>query len=149
VEALHDVLAMELPIEPEFADAGATTVNIGLISGGYAPNVVADKAEAHLLVRTVGPSQEVKEAIRRVVAGRAEISTSLDLACVRMRRVGHLPTMVAKFATDMPMRTAWGEPFLLGPGSIHVAHTPDERISKKEMLAAIDLYFDLATSLVS
>lgn len=148
VEALHDVLAMPLPIEPEFGEAGTTTVNVGLISGGYAPNVIADKAEAHLLVRTVGPSQEVKEAITRVVAGRAEVSTSLDLACVRMRRVGELPTMVAKFATDIPMLTAWGEPFLLGPGSIHVAHTPDERISKKELLSSIDLYVDLATSLV-
>ena len=75
VEALHDVLAMPLPIEPEFGEAGATTVNIGLISGGYAPNVIADKAEAHLLVRTVGPSQEIKDAITRVVAGRAEVST--------------------------------------------------------------------------
>jgi acetylornithine deacetylase len=148
VEALHDVLAMELPIEPEFGEAGATTVNIGLIGGGYAPNVVADKAEAHLLVRTVGPSQEVKDAITRVVAGRAEVSTSLDLACVRMRRVGELPTMIGKFATDIPMLRAWGEPFLLGPGSIHVAHTPEERISKKELLAAIDLYVELATSLV-
>ncbi len=148
VEALHDVLAMPLPIEPEFGEAGTTTVNIGLISGGHAPNVIADKAEAHLLVRTVGPSQEVTEAITRVVAGRAEVTTSLDLACVRMRRVGELPTMVAKFATDIPMLTAWGEPFLLGPGSIHVAHTPDERISKKELLASIDLYVELATSLV-
>ena len=148
VEALHDVLAMPLPIEPAFGEAGQTTVNIGLIGGGYAPNVVADKAEAHLLVRTVGPSQEVKDAIKRVVAGRAEVSTSLDLACVRMRRVGKLPTMVAKFATDIPMLRAWGEPFLLGPGSIHVAHTPEERISKKDLLAAIDLYVELATSLV-
>jgi acetylornithine deacetylase len=46
------------------------------------------------------------------------------------------------------MLTAWGEPFLLGPGSIHVAHTPDERISKKELLDSIDLYVELATSLV-
>ena len=148
VEALHDVLAMPLPIELAFGEAGATTVNIGLIGGGHAPNVVADKAEAHLLVRTVGPSQEVKDAIQRVVAGRAEVNTSLDLACVRMRRVGELPTMVAKFATDIPMLTAWGEPFLLGPGSIHVAHTPQERISKKELLECVELYAELATGLV-
>jgi acetylornithine deacetylase len=139
---------MPLPIEPAFGEAGATTVNIGVISCGHAPNVVADKAEAHLLVRTVGPSQQVKDAIVRVVAGRAEVHTSLDLACVRMRRVGELPTMVAKFATDIPMLTAWGEPFLLGPGSIHVAHTPDERISKKELLQCVDLYVELATGLV-
>jgi acetylornithine deacetylase len=146
VEALHDVLAMELPVEPEI---GPTTLNIGLISGGYAPNVIADKAEAHLLVRTVGPSEEVKEAISRVVAGRAEVAFSLDLSYVRMRRVGTLPTMIAKFATDIPSLTAWGEPFLLGPGSIHVAHTPDERISKRELLECVELYVELAAGLVA
>jgi acetylornithine deacetylase len=145
VEALHDVLAMPLPVEPEI---GPATVNIGLISGGRAPNVIADKAEAHLLIRTVGPSEEVKDAVKRVVAGRAEVSFSLDLSYVRMRKVGDLPTMIAKFATDIPSLTAWGEPFLLGPGSIHVAHTPDEKISKKELVECVDLYVDLAENLV-
>jgi acetylornithine deacetylase len=144
VDALHDVLAMPLPIEPEI---GPATLNIGLISGGRAPNVIADKAEAHILIRTVGPSDEVKEAVTRVVAGRAEVTFSLDMSFVRMRRVGNLPTMIAKFATDIPSLTAWGEPFLLGPGSIHVAHTADERISKKELLECVDLYVDLAENL--
>jgi acetylornithine deacetylase len=61
----------------------------------------------------------------------------------------HLPTMIASFTTDIPMLTAWGEPFLLGPGSIHVAHTPHERIAKKELVEAVDLYVELATSLVN
>jgi acetylornithine deacetylase len=56
--------------------------------------------------------------------------------------------MVAKFTTDIPSLTAWGEPSLLGPGSIHVAHTPDERVAKKELLEAVNLYVELATSLV-
>jgi acetylornithine deacetylase len=144
VEALHDVLAMPLPVEPEI---GPATLNIGLISGGRAPNVVADKAEAHLLIRTVGASEEVKDAITNLVGDRADVAFSLDLACVRMRRIGNLPTMIAKFATDIPSLTNWGEPFLLGPGSIHVAHTPDEKISKKELLECVDLYVDLATEL--
>jgi acetylornithine deacetylase len=145
VEALHDLLALPLPVEPEI---GPTTLNVGLVSGGRAPNVIADKAEAHLLVRTVGPSDEVKEAITQAVAGRADVSFSLDLSYVRMRRVGNLPTMIAKFATDIPSLTEWGEPFLLGPGSIHVAHTSHERISKKELLECIDLYVELAENLV-
>jgi len=146
VEALHDVLAMPLPVEPEI---GPATLNIGLISGGYAPNVISDKAEAHILIRTIGPSEQLKGAIERVVAGHADVTFSLDLAAVRMRRVGQLPTMVAKFATDIPSLTNWGEPFLLGPGSIHVAHTPDEKISKKELLECVNLYVELATSLTS
>ncbi len=145
VEALGDILKMDLPIDSEI---GPSTLNIGLISGGRAPNVIPDKAEAHLLVRTVGPSEEIMRVIRRVVNGRCEVESSLDLAFVRMRRVGTLPTMIAKFATDIPSLTNWGEPFLLGPGSIHVAHTPDERIRKSELLECVDLYVELASSLV-
>ncbi len=145
VAALNDLLAMPLPIEPEI---GPSTLNIGLISGGRAPNVIADRAEAHLLVRLVGPSEEIKAAILSAVGARADVAFSLDLPFVRMRKVGDLPTMIAKFTTDIPSLTAWGEPFLLGPGSIHVAHTPAEKIAKKELLDAVDLYYDLATDLV-
>jgi acetylornithine deacetylase len=145
VEALHDVLAMPLPVEPEI---GPSTLNIGLIEGGRAPNVIADKAEAHILVRLVGPSDEIKRSIVETVGDRADVEFSLDLPFVRMRKVGSLPTMIAKFTTDIPKLTAWGEPFLLGPGSILVAHTPAEKIAKKELLEAVDLYVELATNLV-
>jgi acetylornithine deacetylase len=144
VAALHDVLAMPLPAEPEI---GPSTLNIGLISGGYAPNVIADKAEAHILIRLVGSSDETKKSILATVGDRADVVFSLDLPFVRMRKVGDLPTMIAKFTTDIPALTAWGEPFLLGPGSIHVAHTPNEKIAKKELLESVDLYVELATSL--
>jgi acetylornithine deacetylase len=144
VEALHDVLAMPLPVDPEI---GPCTLNVGLISGGRAPNVIADKAEAHLLIRTVGPTEELRDEITRVVGDRAEVSFSLDMTYVRMRKVGDLPTMIAKFATDISTLTSWGEPFLLGPGSIHVAHTPDEKIRKQELLDCVELYVDLATNL--
>ena len=146
VSALSDVQALRLPV---VEGIGESTLNVGMISGGRAPNVIADKAEAHLLVRLVGPSEETREAILGAVAGRARVEFSLELPFVRMRRVGNLPTMVAKFTTDIPSLTAWGEPFLLGPGSIHVAHTPDEKMSKKELLEAVELYVNLARELVS
>ena len=146
ISALHDVMALPLPVEPEI---GPSTLNIGLIEGGRAPNVIADKAEAHILIRLVGPADETKKAIVATVGDRADVQFSLELPFVRMRKVGNLPTMVAKFTTDIPSLTNWGEPFLLGPGSIHVAHTPNEKIAKRELLEAVDLYVDLATSLVS
>jgi acetylornithine deacetylase len=145
VAALADVQALQLPV---VEGIGESTLNVGLISGGRAPNVIADQAEAHILVRLVGPADETKAAIAEAVAGRARVEFSLELPFVRMRRVGNLPTMVAKFTTDIPSLTAWGEPFLLGPGSIHVAHTPDEKISKRELLEAVELYVELASELV-
>jgi acetylornithine deacetylase len=145
VSALNDVLAMPLPVEPEI---GPSTLNIGLIEGGRAPNVIADKAEAHLLIRLVGRADEIKQQIVKTVGDRADVKFTLELPFVRMRKVGNLPTMVAKFTTDIPSLTAWGEPFLLGPGSIHVAHTPNEKIAKSELLEAVDLYVELAEELV-
>jgi acetylornithine deacetylase len=144
--ALEAIRRLELPVEPEI---GPTTVNIGVIEGGRAPNVIADKAEAHLLIRTVTSSEVVKRAIVEAVGGTVDVQFSLDLSFVRMRRVGSLPTMIAKYATDIPTLNNWGEPFLLGPGSIHVAHTTGERIAKKELLECVDLYVELATSLCS
>jgi len=143
--ALHDVQALDLPV---VEGVGETTLNIGLIEGGRAPNVIADKAEAHLLVRLVGPAAEIKSAIVQTVADRADVEFSLELPFVQMRAVEGMATMVAKFTTDIPSLTNWGEPFLLGPGSIHVAHTPDERIRKSELLECVELYVRLAKGLV-
>jgi len=57
--------------------------------------------------------------------------------------------MIAKFTTDIPKLTNWGEPLLLGPGSIHVAHTPDEKLAKKELQEAIELYIKVAKDLLA
>jgi acetylornithine deacetylase len=144
--ALHDIQALPLPV---IEGIGDSTLNVGLIHGGRAPNVIADKAEAHILVRLVGPAEETKAAIVEAAAGRCEVIFSLELPFVRMRSFEGFDTMVAKFTTDIPALTAWGEPFLLGPGSIHVAHTPDEKISKQELLDCVDLYVKLAKELTA
>jgi len=96
----------------------------------------------------VGDSAPVRAAILEAAAGIAEVSFTLDLAFVRLRAIEGLPTMIAKFATDIPMLTNWGEPLLLGPGSIHVAHTPDEKLSKKELGEAVELYVKVARQLL-
>jgi acetylornithine deacetylase len=142
--ALHDIQALPLPI---IEGIGDSTLNVGLIHGGRAPNVIADKAEAHLLIRLVGPADETKAAILTAAAGRCDVEFSLELPFVQMRAVEGFDTMVAKFTTDIPSLTAWGEPFLLGPGSIHVAHTPDEKISKRELIDCVELYVRLASEL--
>jgi acetylornithine deacetylase len=146
VEALHRILAIPLPT---LADIGPSTLNIGVISGGHAPNVIADHAEAQVMVRLVGSSEETRRAIEQAIEGLATVDFTLEIPFQRLRAVEGLPTMVAAFTTDVPWLTNWGEPVLLGPGSIHVAHTPHERLAKKELLAAIDLYVDVARQLVT
>ena len=143
--ALHDIQQLQLPTVEAIGDS---TLNVGLLHGGRAPNVIADHAEAHLLIRLVGPSDETKRAILRAVNARCEVIFSLELPFIQMRALPGFDTMVAKFTTDIPALTNWGEPFLLGPGSIHVAHTPDEKIAKRELLDCVELYIKLATQLM-
>ena len=142
---LHDIQALSLPVVEGIGDS---TLNIGVLRGGVAPNVVPDNAEALLLIRLVGPSEEIQEAILRAAAGRCEVHFTLKLPYMQLRAVPGFETTVAKFTTDIPSLTAWGEPFLLGPGSILVAHTPDEHIRKSELLECVDLYVKLANSLL-
>jgi acetylornithine deacetylase len=145
IEALKNILALELPI---VEDIGPSTLNIGLIEGGRAPNVISDHAEAQVMVRLVGDSAATRQAIEKAVGGLAKVSFTLEIPFMRMRKIEGLPTMVAAFTTDVPALTNWGEPLLLGPGSIHVAHTPHERIAKKELLEAVDLYVKVARQLL-
>lgn len=146
VDACARLLELELPTTE---DIGPSTLNIGQIQGGYAPNVIADKAEAHVLTRLVGESAPIRAAILEACAGLADVEFALEIPFVRLRAVPGLPTMVAKFTTDIPWLSNWGEPLLLGPGSIHVAHTPFEKIAKKELLEAVDMYVQVAKTLLA
>jgi len=117
VHKLVRVLARVLEMPPaEQEGIGVSTVNIGQIQGGHAPNVIADKAEAQVLVRTVTDSGPVRAQLTEIAGDQAEVEFTLDMPFIRLRAVEGLPTMVAKFSTDIPQLTNWGEPLLLGPG---------------------------------
>ena len=146
VSVLDRVLHMDLPVDPE---VGASTLNIGLLQGGHAPNVIADEASASILVRLVGPSEKIHASLQQAMGGEAEVDVVLEIPFQKLKRIEGLPTMIAAFTTDIPSLSNWGEPLLLGPGSIHVAHTPDERLAKQELTEAIDLYTQIAHRLVS
>jgi acetylornithine deacetylase len=149
VHKLVQVLAkaLEMPLA-EQEGIGQSTLNIGQIQGGHAPNVIADKAEAQVLVRTVTDSAPVRAQLVELAGDLAEVEFTLDMPFIRLRAVEGLPTMVAKFSTDIPQLSNWGEPLLLGPGSIHVAHTPAEKLAKKELLEAVELYIQVAKQLL-
>src|SRR5205823_2881736 len=145
--ALERVRKIPLPKDP---DVGPCTMNIGIIEGGRAPNVIPDHARAHLLYRLVGPSEELKKQITAAAAADlAEAQFVLDIPFLKLHAPDGLPTMIAAFTTDIPALTGWGSPLLVGPGSIHVAHTEREFVSKKELQEAVDLYVVIARKLLS
>jgi len=144
LEVLYRIKAIKLPVEEGI---GPTTVNIGMIEGGRAPNVIPDYARAQLLYRLVGPSTVLRQQIVQAAEGLATVKFLLETPFLRLRALDGLPTMVAAFTTDIPGLTNWGEPLLIGPGSIHVAHTKDEFIEKRQLTEAVDLYSRIARHL--
>src|SRR5260370_6424644 len=145
VEALHRLRAMKLPTDPEI---GPCTLNIGVIEGGRAPNVMADRACAQLLYRMIGPSDELRREIFESVGPLAKVGFTLEIPFIRLRTFEGLPTMVAAFTTDIPALSNWGQLLLVGPGSIHVAHTEGEYMEKKQLHEAVELDCDLARKLM-
>jgi acetylornithine deacetylase len=147
LDVLHDIRRIALPKD---AVLGPSTLNVGVISGGRAPNVVADEARAEIMFRTVGDPAVLREAVASAVEGRAEAREIIHIPAVHLTAFNGLPTTSVAFATDIPaLGTAWGKPFLIGPGSIHVAHTAEERISKRELTEAVEIYSRMATRLLN
>jgi len=150
IEKLLDVLERVRRIElPRDELLGPCTLNIGQIAGGRAPNVVADEAMASLLFRLVGDPAPLRAAVGRACEGRAEAAEILCLPALRLGTEEGFETTVVAYATDIPaFQGAWGEPFLLGPGSIHVAHTAEERVPKAQLAEAVTIYRGLVRRLL-
>jgi acetylornithine deacetylase len=145
LDALQSLRSMPLPTSPE---AGPTTMNIGIIEGGRADNVIPDFAKAQLLYRLVSASDSLRQEIVAAVGERASVDFVLDVPYMRFRTVPGIPTMKASFTTDIPLLLNWGKPVLLGPGSILVAHTDGEYVEKRELREAVDLYVKIAGELL-
>jgi acetylornithine deacetylase len=147
LDVLHEIRNIKLPVDELL---GRSTLNIGTIKGGRAPNVIADHAQAEIMFRLVGTAAPIREALAQVLAGRAEGREQYTTPAQRLEPFPGLPTTVVSFTTDIPsFGTAWGKPFLIGPGSIHAAHTADEHIPKQQLLQAVDIYAAMVTSLTS
>ena len=144
LDILVDLRNVPLPQDPLL---GPATLNIGLISGGRAGNVVPDQASAQITIRTVNGSEEIRRKISAVLGGRCEFEFVRDTPHLHLERLDGYETDVAAFTTDLPSLTRWGRPVLLGPGSIRVAHTERECVGKGELLRAVDLYCRLVREL--
>jgi len=147
LDALARIRAIPLPVDDLL---GPSTLNIGTIAGGRAPNVIADAATAEIFVRLVGDSTATKDAIAAAVAGKAEAREMIEIPALRLGSLPGMQTTVVAFTTDIPaFGDAWGTPFLIGPGSIHVAHTLDERIPKRQLEDAVGIYQKMVSQLLT
>jgi acetylornithine deacetylase len=149
IEKMLDVLESVRRCEwPSDEQLGKTTCNIGVISGGTRPNVVAESASAELQLRLVGKVEPVKKIIEEALAGRAEVEYLSEHEPVPLTTVPGFEQTVVRFTTDIPYLSNWGAPLLIGPGSILEAHTDHEFVKKQELIDAVDIYAQLACALL-
>lgn len=129
---------------------GAATVNIGTLSGGVAANVIAPAAEARVFVRVVGQARDAQARLDALLAGREGV----DYDLISRSDAVHCETppgydcAPVSFGTDIPYLKGFGAPLLVGPGSIHDAHGAGEKIAKREVLEAVELYRRLVRELL-
>jgi acetylornithine deacetylase len=147
LDALQNIRAVSLPHDPVL---GPSTLNIGTISGGRAPNVIPDAARAEIFIRLVEEGDSTRAAVLKAVKGLAEAREILIIPALRLGALDGYETAIMSYTTDIPaFGGTWGQPYLLGPGTIHVAHTSEERIPKREILEAVQIYKKMVRQLLT
>lgn len=146
LDALLALRGLDLPVDPLL---GATTYTVGVLSGGVAPNVVPPAAEADVNFRTVEPAERVRERLEAALPRTVAIDDVMVVPPVRLTTLPGFETAPFAFTTDVPFLTAWGKPLLVGPGSIHAAHTAEEHVRVDELAQSVDLYEKLARDLLA
>ncbi|KAI1811447.1 Zn-dependent exopeptidase [Poronia punctata] len=147
MRALIDILDTDLGSSERF---GNTTVNVGTIEGGVALNVVPEWAVARIAGRVaIGPEEDgggivterVKDMLKRIdgeafvadcVNGYGVVETACD--------VDGFETITLNYGTDIHNFKGNHTRYLYGPGSILVAHGPNEAIKLKDMETGVEDY---------
>jgi len=138
----------DLPL-PSDEVLGKTTVNVGLIKGGTGANIIPAQAEAEMMIRLVSDVEPMKKMIRDWAKGRAKVEFGSHIPAQKFHIVEGFEVAPVAYTSDIPLLPRWGTPLLFGPGSIHVAHTPDEFIDVNELRASVDAYERIARGLLS
>jgi acetylornithine deacetylase/succinyl-diaminopimelate desuccinylase-like protein len=146
LELLPTIRSLPLPAD---ATLGDTTVNIGTIRGGTEANIIPGECEAELMFRLVGDVATVKALVEQWASGRAEITYGSYIPAQHFHVVPGFDVAPVAYTSDIPLLGRWGTPLLFGPGSIHVAHTPNEHIDVRELRASVDTYERLVRSLLT
>ena len=146
LELLPTLRKLPLPSDPVLGD---TTVNIGTIKGGTEANIIPAHAEAEIMFRLVGDVEPIKKMVSDWAKGHADVEFGSHIPAQRFATVPGFETVPVAYTSDIPLLSNWGKPLLFGPGSIHVAHTPDEYIDVDELRASVDTYARLAGTLLA
>ena len=146
LELLPSLTSRSLPTD---AVLGDTTFNIGTIRGGTEANIIPALAEAEVMFRLVGDDAPVRREVEQWANGRAELEYGSYIPAQHFHTIEGFEVAPVAYTSDIPLLGRWGTPLLFGPGSIHVAHTPDEFIAVPELRGAVGAYERIVRSLLA
>ena len=143
---LPTIRAIPLPSDPVLGDS---TLNIGTIHGGTEANIVPAACEVEVMFRLVEEVTPLRAAMERWARGKAELEWGSYIPPQHFHTIPGFETAAMAYTSDIPLLGRWGTPLLFGPGSITVAHTPEEFVSVAELRAAVDAYVRIVQTLLS
>jgi acetylornithine deacetylase len=146
LERLSSVKTLEFPTDPVL---GPTTVNIGTIQGGTEANIVPASCEAEIMFRLVSDVGPVKMRLEEWARGWAELEFGSHIPSQKFHTLPGFRVAPVAYTSDIPLLTRWGTPLLFGPGSINVAHTPDEFVDVNELRASVGAYQQMVRALLA
>jgi acetylornithine deacetylase len=149
VDDLHRLMHHAWPT----TEFGETTLNVGVVEGGLAPNVIAPHAKARLMMRPTEHPDRILDTIRGLLSPTTTLEVMTKASPVNLHTVPGEPTCIVAFGSDVPhlgpvLSARHGSPMLFGPGSILDAHTDHERVKTRDLRAAADAYERMALHLL-
>jgi acetylornithine deacetylase len=146
LQLLPSVHELDLPRDPVL---GETTVNIGTIRGGTEANVIPGHAEAEIMFRLVSDVAPLKRQLQEWAGEEAELEWGSHIPAQHFHTVPGFEVAPVAYTSDVPLLNRWGTPLLFGPGSISVAHTPDEHVQIEELRTSVETYERLVRTLLA
>ena len=136
---------------PEDRELGKTTLNIGTINGGTKPNIIPDNAEAEVVLRISRDSKEIIEIIEKAIP-KENIT---ELKCIEpvickdssFDFLG-LQKITVPFFSEMAFWAKKSKVVIFGPGDIRLAHSDDEKIRKKDIETAKEIFLEIIQKLI-
>ena len=151
---------------------GETTWNIGDLVSANPQNILSDRLTCRIYFRTTFESDEMVRNIMKNIAGpdarlrfgRPAVQDGSDIvaksvapwqeamsvnlrggdAPTRFEVLDGFPVKAVAFGSDAPVLKCFRHRILCGPGSIHVAHRPDEHINIEDIETAVRNYIKMA-----
>ena len=178
VEMFNDfVNALRSIVFPSDSVLGETTWNIGRLVSDNPQNIISDRLTCRVYFRTTFESDEMVCNVMKNIAGenarlrfgRRKVQDGSDIVAkdvalwqkmmsvkafggdspTRYETIEGFPVKPVSFGSDAPQLTNFKRKILCGPGSILVAHRPEEHIALADLDTAIENYVRMYETLVN